>query len=101
MIKVILIPLVALSLGGCFAGVETRSGWHMVSLPPSSGKRLTAQCTLSQGFSRPSRSTVELIEELRVKQDNSYKNLIRELEMENAALRAANKHLMDLDYGRK
>ena len=67
--NLILITL-ALSLGGCFAGVETKSGWHMVSLPPSSGRRLSAQCS---------------------------KEKLRDLEMENAALRAANEELLK-DY---
>ena len=81
MIKCLLLAAVALSLSGCFAGVETRSGWHLLSLPPSSGKRLAARCS-SQPYVR------------------SVDDKLRDLEMQNAALRAANEHLLKLD-GRK
>lgn len=43
--KMVIAVLSVMFLGGCFAGVETRSGWHMLSIPPSSGRRLAAQCT--------------------------------------------------------
>ena len=88
------VAAVAISLCGCFAGVETRSGWHMVSLPPSSGKRLAAQCSAPKY--RPD-YTLSLVKELQAKQDETYRNILRDLEMENAALRAANRHLLGKD----
>jgi len=66
MIKAILIPLVALSLGGCYSRLMI----------------------------------VRTVDEKLVDRGVNMERL-RDLEMENAALRAANKHLMDLDYGRK
>jgi len=88
------VAAVAVSLIGCFAGVETRSGWHMVSLPPSSGKRLSARC--STPIYQPD-YTLSLVKELQKKQDETYQGILRDLEMENAALRAANRHLLGKD----
>lgn len=91
------VAAVALSLSGCFAGVETRSGWHMVSLPPSSGKRLAAQCSVASALRGPNSNTLSLIEERHKMQDKTFRDIIRDLQMENAALRAANNHLLGKD----
>lgn len=98
MIKCLLLAAVALSLSGCFAGVETRSGWHMVSLPPSSGKRLAAECNLAKAVENMSNANVRSLVEYQKSKDGQK---IIDLQMENAALRAANQHLLELDNGRK
>jgi hypothetical protein len=88
------VAAVALSLSGCFAGVETRSGWHMVSLPPSSGKRLAAECNLAKAVENMSNANVRLLVEYQKSKDGQK---IIDLQMENAALRAANNHLLGKD----
>jgi hypothetical protein len=88
------VAAVALSLSGCFAGVETRSGWHMVSLPPSSGKRLAAECNLAKAVENMSNANVRSLVEYQKSKDGQK---IIDLQMENAALRAANNHLLGKD----
>lgn len=89
--KLLLLSVVAISLSGCFAGVETKSGWHMVSLPPSSGKRLEAQCNLAKAVDNMSNATVRGLVEYQKSKDGQK---IIDLQMENAALRAANEELL-------
>lgn len=89
--KNLLLLALALSLGGCFAGVETKSGWHMVSLPPSSGRRLSAQCSMAAAVNSMKLSTLRGLIEYEQSKD---KEKLRDLEMENAALRAANEELL-------
>ena len=43
------------SLAGCMAGIETKSGWHMISLPPSSAKQLAQRCGRGSSFKMPFR----------------------------------------------
>ena len=51
--KLVLIGVFSLMLSGCFVGVETRSGWHMISLPPSTGKNLAKTCGKGSTFKMP------------------------------------------------
>lgn len=87
----LILPILLLS--GCLAGVETSSGWHMASLPPSSGKRLREQCSVSYRVMEKSQSKLSLISEMMDKREENYKSIIRELEMENMALKSANELL--------
>lgn len=89
--KFLLLSVIALSLNGCFAGVETKSGWHMVSLPPSSGQRLRAQCSMALAVDSMKLNTLRGLIEYEQSKD---KDKLRDLEMENAALRAANEELL-------
>src|SRR3990167_5848546 len=85
------VALVALTLSGCFVGVKTKSGWHMAGLPPSTTKRLAAECTMARGInSGRDDSLIVLLKQIEEKQDKQYKSIIIDLQMENAALHAAN-----------
>ena len=90
----LIIPVLALS--GCFMGVRTKTNYHISSIPPSVARDLKYQCQMSGMWKNLAKGLLEYEQHMR----KIVEDKVRDLEMENAALKAANKHLLEQEHGK-
>ena len=95
--KKILLLAILIPLGGCFAGISTKHNYHFVSIPPSIAKDIKAQCEFSNvernlygGILEYQQNTSVLLKKIQEKQDTQYKQIITNLQAENAKLKMEN-----------